>query len=57
MITRQKTEQRHGEENEMCGFGEHEVWRQRHEEIRPEVAMERPTRMAREHRVRLPLER
>ena len=34
----------------MCGFGEHEVWRQRHEEIRREVAMERPPRMARENR-------
>jgi hypothetical protein len=50
MITRQKTEQRHRVENEMCGIGEHEVWRQRHEVNRREVAMERSTRMARANR-------
>ena len=50
MITRQKTEQRHGEENEMYGLAEYEDLQQRHEEIRPEVAMKRPTRMARENR-------
>ncbi len=34
----------------MYGLDEYEVLRQRHEEIRREVAMERPTRRAREER-------
>ncbi len=45
---------RETEENEMYGFGEYEVLRQRHEEIRHEVAVNRLARMARANRGRKP---
>jgi hypothetical protein len=38
------------EENEMYGLGELEVWRQRREEIRKEVAAARLAKVARENR-------
>jgi hypothetical protein len=50
LITRQKTEQRHREENEMYGFDEYEDLQQRHEEIRREVVVARPEKMARANR-------
>jgi hypothetical protein len=37
-------------EDEMHGLGEYEVWRQRREEIRKEVAAARLEKMARENR-------